>query len=454
MGHPATAVVLPDWSAVRDEATRHLQALIRFDTTNPPGNETPAAAYIVETLRAEGITAEVVESAPGRGNAVARLQSANPTAPPILLMGHTDVVSVERDKWTRDPFGGDLVEGFVWGRGAVDMKSQVAAELTALLLLKRSGQDFERDITLVAFADEETGGGDHGAAWMWAHRRDLLDAEYAINEGGGEPIEVNGRRFYLCQAGEKGNAHLRVTARAAPGHASIPLDDTAMLRLGRALVRLHEWQPPAVVTPPMRALLATLAPAFGPEGEATVAAILANPTWDALAALPFDADVRAGLRASVHNTAVPTIVHGGHRLNVIPSEVTLELDGRILPGQDPDDWRAEVQAALGDDVEVTLVSGGPGLAADPASPFFDAIAATIADLDPGAAVAPYLVSGGTDAAHLPGIKVYGFFPPASPARNALYTGLMHGHDERYAVEDLLFGTRFVYELVTRFCGER
>jgi acetylornithine deacetylase/succinyl-diaminopimelate desuccinylase-like protein len=158
------------------------------------------------------------------------------------------------------------------------------------------------------------------------------------------------------------------------------------------------------------------------------------------------------LRATTRNTAVPTIVHGGHRINVIPSEVVLDIDGRILPGEDPEVWRDTVQAVVGDDVEVTLVSREEGLAADPASPLFDTIAATIADLVPGAAVAPFLVSGGTDAGNIPGVKVYGFFPFLPSDRAALYNSLMHGHDERIGVDDLTFATRFLYEVVVRFCG--
>jgi acetylornithine deacetylase/succinyl-diaminopimelate desuccinylase-like protein len=158
------------------------------------------------------------------------------------------------------------------------------------------------------------------------------------------------------------------------------------------------------------------------------------------------------LRATIRNTAVPTIVHGGHRINVIPSEVVLDVDGRILPGQDPDEWRSQVQAVVGDEVTVELLSRERGLDFDPASPLFDAIAATIDGLDPGAKLVPFLVSGGTDARHIPGVKVYGFFPFPRSDRNALYTSLVHGHDERVAVEDMAFATRFLYELVVRFCG--
>lgn len=436
-----------------DEAVLHLRALLRLDTTNPPGNELIAANYIADTCRAAGIEAEVVESRPGRGNVVARLRAANPMARPLMLTGHTDVVGVERGRWSTDPFGGELRDGYVWGRGALDMKSQVAAELAVLLRLKRDGVALDRDVTLAAFADEETGG-EWGASWLWEHRRDLLDAEYAINEGGGGALRFGERTFYFCQAGEKGSARLRLTARAQPGHASVPLDDTAMRRLGEALVALHAWEPPTVLTEPVRQMLATIGPSLGGHGPARAQQILADaaPTWADLAALPLDDDTRNQLRATTRNTAVPTIVHGGHRINVIPSEVVLDIDGRVLPEEDPDAWRAQVQAVVGDGVAMELLSRETGIAADPASPLFDAIAATIDRLDPGAKVAPCLVSGGTDARNLPGIKVYGFFPFPPSERTAEYTPLVHGHDERIAVADLAFATGFLRDLVLRFCG--
>lgn len=441
-----------NWDDVREEVTRHLQALLRFDTTNPPGNESTAADYLKGVLEGAGIEATVVGVDPARGNAIGRLRAAHPTKRPLLLTGHIDVVSVERDKWTHDPFGGDIADGFIWGRGALDMKGQVAAELVAMLLLKRAGLVLDRDIIFAAFADEEAGGQD-GAAWLWEHHRDLIDAEYGINEGGGgTPIDLHGRTFYLCQAGEKGASRLRITARGEPGHASVPLDNTAMDRMGRALVRLAEWQPETTLTAPVRQMLETVGPALGPDGPARVAAILERPSWEAIAALPLDDDTRLMLRATTRNTAVPTIIHGGHRINVIPSEIVLDVDGRILPGQAPEGWRAQVQEVVGDEVEVELLSREEGIAADPASPMFDALAATMAEMVPGAEVAPYLLSGGTDARHLPGIKVYGFFPFPPSDRAAMYSSLIHGHDERIAIEDLAFATQFLYKVVERFCA--
>jgi acetylornithine deacetylase/succinyl-diaminopimelate desuccinylase-like protein len=186
--------------------------------------------------------------------------------------------------------------------------------------------------------------------------------------------------------------------------------------------------------------------------QTAIEQVLAEPSWEALSRLPLDEDTLLNLRATTRNTAVPTMIHGGHRINVIPSEVFVDVDGRILPSVDPQAWRTEVQEVVGNEVEVTLLSEDRGLEADPASPFYDAIAATIAELVPGATVAPFLLSGGTDAGHLPDVKVYGFFPFAISNRNALYSSLVHGHDERIAVEDLHFATRFLYELIVRFCS--
>lgn len=434
-----------DWESVRDEVTGYLQALLRINTMNPPGNETEAAAYLSTVARDAGIPCELAGTR-GRDNFVARL-SGSGAGRPVVLLGHTDVVGVERERWTRDPFGGEVADGYVWGCGAVDMKNQVAANLMVMLLLKREGVPLGRDVIMAATADEEAGSY-LGARWLWEHRRDLIDAEYGLNEGGGDLVEVNGRHFYTVEVGEKGKARMRITAKAAPGHASVPVDDSAMYRLGKALVRLHEFAPPTIITEPVERMLRALAPAYGLD-DAWVDTLLLNPTWPALAALPLPDDQRASLRAATHNTAVPTILRGGHRINVIPSEVSVDVDGRILPGQAPDEWVRQVRHAVGDEVEVTLLEGERGISADPASPFFDTIAATMRDADPGSALLPYLVTGGTDARAFPGIKVYGFMP----TRHDTSVGnLAHGHDERASIDDLLFATRCLYDVVTRFCA--
>ena len=456
MAHDATG--LPqERSGLEAAAIEHLRALLAIDTTNPPGNETAAAEYIAAYCRAAGFETEIVEAGPGRGSLVARYRSPTPAGRPIMLTAHLDVVGVERDKWTRDPFGAELVDGYVWGRGALDIKSLVAAELAVALDIAAAGITLDRDLILAFFADEEAGG-EYGAGWLWQHRPDLLDAEYAINEGGGTAIRVAERNFYLCQTGEKGASRLRIVARGAPGHASIPLDDTAMHRLGEALVRLTAWTAPTRLTEPVRQMLRAMAPTLRPDVAATIDGLLTAPdgarSWDDIAGLglPFDAETMAMLRATTRDTAVPTIVHGGHRINVIPSEISLDVDGRILPETDPGEWRQRIQDVVGDGVDVELVSRESGILADPASPFFEAISVTIETMDPGSAVVPYLVSGGTDARNIPGVKVYGFMPFEPGSRNAEYVPLVHGHDERIHIDDLRFATRFLRDLVVRFAG--
>ncbi|MEJ7838718.1 MAG: M20/M25/M40 family metallo-hydrolase [Thermomicrobiales bacterium] len=444
---------LPVHDSLRADAIEYLQQLLRLDTTSPPGNEILATDYIRGVLDAEGIESTVLESAPGRANLVARLSAANPTGKPVLLMGHTDVVGVEPGKWKRGPFSGDLVDGELWGRGALDMKCQVAAGLAAFVAIKRSGVQLNRDLIYYAIADEEAGG-TYGADWMWKNHRDLVDAEFAINEGGGNPIEAGGALFFACQAGEKGSCRLRMVARGTPGHGSVPLDDTAMRHLGEALVKLHAWKPPTVITAPVRSMLTTLAEALGGETADLVSAILAeeSPDWSLFTNLPLPPAELESLYATTRNTAVPTMIHGGVRINVIPAEVVVDIDGRTLPHQDPEAFRSAVQAAVGDGVEIELVSPAVGIESDPDSPFFDAIAATIYDMQPGSRLLPYMLSGGTDAGLLPGVKVYGFFPFPPSERIEGYNGLVHGHNERIHVDDLAYATQFIHDLVIRFAG--
>ena len=437
------------WQQIRDEVTRHLQALIRFNTVNPPGNETQAAAYLASVLQREGIEAQIVESVPGRGNLVARIRGEG-RARPLLLMAHSDVVSVEPEKWTHDPFGGEIVDGKVWGRGAVDTKCLVACELVVMLLVKRLGLTLDRDLIMATFADEEAGGR-YGAGWMWQNRRELIDAEYAINEGGGAALGVGGHRFYLCQTGEKGGARMRLTARGEPGHASMPLPDTAMRRAAQAVVALTGHTFPTVMTRTVERMLRAIGQKVGGELERRIESVLQDPTWENLATLPLNEPERRMLYAMTRNTAVPTMIRGGHRINVIPSEVTVEVDGRVLPGQSPESFAAEIQALLGGLVEVELTGRSSALEADPASPLFDTIRAVMQELDPGSEVVPYLVPGGTDAKSLPGIKVYGFMPMRDHPEEF---DLAHAHDERISISTLEFAVRALFEIVTRFCHAR
>lgn len=437
------------WDQVRAEVTEHLQQLVRFNTVNPPGNESQAADYLAKVAHEAGIEAQVIEGVPGRGNFVARIRGEG-KARPLLLMGHSDVVSVERDRWTQDPFGGEVIDGQLWGRGSVDMKSQVAAELMIMLLIKRSGLTLDRDLIMTTFADEEAGGR-NGAAFMWKNHRELIDAEYAINEGGGLAMNIGGKRFYQCQTGEKGTARLLLTGRGQPGHASKPLPDTAMLRTGRAAVRLSEHTFPTVMTKTVEQMLTSIGSALGGDVERQVNEALKNPTWEALSQLPLPEGEKLAFYSMTRNTAAPTVIQGGQLVNVIPSEVTLRVDGRIVPTGDPEQFAEDVRTLVGDDVDVELTDTSAWLESDPASDLFETIRSVMGEIDPGSEIVPYISTGATDAKSVPEIKVLGFMPIME---NMDEYDRAHGHDERFSVSSLDFATRSLYEIVTRFCNAR
>ena len=266
-----------NWHQVTEEVTRLTQDLIRFDTTNPPGNETPCIEYVATILRREGIEPVVLESAPGRGNLVARLKGDG-SLPPLLLMGHVDVVPAEADKWRRPPFSGDLADGIVWGRGATDMKQMVAMELMTLLLLQRSAAALKRDVILMTNADEETGG-KLGAGFIAEQHPDLIrDAQFAINEGGATSIELDGKIFFVCSTAEKGTARFTVRGRGEPGHASQPHTRNAILPLAKALVRLIETPLPLHVTKTAARHVEAMAQHVNPNLAATLHGLLEPAT--------------------------------------------------------------------------------------------------------------------------------------------------------------------------------
>ena len=428
------------------ETTRLLQDLLRIDTTNPPGNESPCIDFIARTLAAEGIESTVIESAPGRGNLVARLKGDG-TLPPILIFGHVDVVPAEADKWQRPPFSGDLQDGIIWGRGATDMKHMVAMEMMTLMQLKRDGVGLKRDVIFMANADEETGGV-MGAGFMVQNHPDLIRAEYALTEGGASSIELEGRSFFVCSTGEKGSARFTLRGSGRPGHASQPHLDNAILPLAIALQRIIQTPLPLHITQTTRAQIEALASGVS-EGTADMLRALLDPKThsDALAELPLAEPVKRRLNASFRNTATPTILQAGSKINVIPAEAIAQVDCRVLPGTTPESIAAEVRAVVGDRVDVEFGRFNQGQEADPASPLLETIKRCVAARVPGSIVVPGLIAGGTDARHVNklGIKTYGFIPARYEGPNM--TGLAHAHDERISVANLMFGAQVIYDVV-------
>lgn len=444
-----------DWDSVRDEVTTLLVGLLRLDTTNPPGNEILAAEYLADILAREGIEPTVLSSAPGRGNVVARLQGDG-SAPPLLLMGHTDVVPAEPDKWQRPPFSGDVVDGVVWGRGATDMKNVVSMELMTVLLIKRLGLPLKRDLIFMATADEEVGG-HWGAEWLVDNHPDLIRAEYAINEGGPSSIVFGDRVFFAVSTGEKGAARFRLRAHGAPGHASLPHTNNAVVHLADALAALGRARLPMRVIPTARAHIEMIAQHLEADQAATLRAVLSqDPATQeaALDALPLPDVGKRRLYALLHNTVTPTILHAGSKINVIPAEAEARVDGRILPGVTIDDFTAELRAILGDGLDIDFYEGPSlGLESEWDSPLFWLIQDVISEREPGAVVVPALITGGTDAKSVVrlGTKVLGFVP--ARYEGPAMIGLAHNHNERVSIANLLFGTQVYFEVVRRWCGK-
>lgn len=428
------------------EAVRHLQELLRIDTTNPPGNETAAAEYLAGVLRDAGYEPVVLESAPGRGNMVARFPGTEEVEP-LLIYGHTDVVTAEPDQWTRPPFSGDSVDGYVWGRGALDMKSMVAQELMVMLMLRRSGVSLRRDVIFAATADEEVGG-DAGIGFLVDHHPDLIRAEYGLSEGGGTTVYVAGKPLYDVRTAEKGTGRFRMRARGAPGHASIPRAETSVRRLAQAVEALYVEPLPFRPTATAGAFFAAITAVFGlPEAERVLNEQNLKAVSDRL-----PPDLRNFLAAITHDTAVPTGLRAGKKINVIPGEAEALVDGRYLPGQTPDGFFEEVRRVVGEDLEIEPFDVTAPLEDPPGGPLYEVIVEVMGHQAPGARVVPTMLAGATDAKHVArmGTRCLGFGPlhvePGFPADS-----LVHGHDERVPIEGFLWGTNVLYEIVTRFC---
>lgn len=442
-----------DWQAIDEEVILHLRNLLRLDTRNPPGNEILAANYLRDVLEREGFECVIVGPSPERASLITRLKGDG-SEPPLLLMGHTDVVAVEPEKWTHDPFGAEIANGFLYGRGALDMKSMVAMELMCMLLLKRSGVPLKRDVIYMAEADEETGG-DNGAEWIVEHYPELICAEYALNEGGGGGMEINGKLYYTVQTAEKGAARFKIRTTGDPGHGSVPHPNNAILKLAALLVKAQDQQEPVHFTATLRGHIEGLASAQPPELAAQLRAILDDEATasEAIDQLPLDDFLKYELHAMVRNTIAPTMLKAGSQINVIPSEAEASVDSRILPGQTLESHLEQLRAIFGPDCEIEFRKPSTPLEVDPASPLFEVIKDVLHQHAPEATVIPTLLTGGTDAKAVSklGTKVYGFAPELYSPENE--PGGVHGHDERIGVKAMQWGTRVLYEVVEQFAGK-
>jgi acetylornithine deacetylase/succinyl-diaminopimelate desuccinylase-like protein len=438
-------------AALADEALQHLKALVAFDTTNPPGNELPAARYLQRVLSDAGLDPVVIESAPGRGNVVARIAGQDKGSP-LLLFSHLDVVAAEPEHWDLPPFAAAERDGYLYGRGCLDMKQMTAMSLAAMLEQRRSGRRPQRDLIFAAVADEEAGG-ELGAAHLVREHPDLIRAGWALCEIGGFRIDIKGRIFYPVQVAERGCAWCRVRFSGDPGHGSVPDPDSAVAEMCRALTRLQRRGLALHVTPPMRAFIEAVAARQPLHVRTVMRGLLTGPTHR-LCRMLMDAEQARLMDAQLHNTAVPTVVRAGEKQNVIPSTAEVDIDGRVLPGQTWDAFRAELQAVLGPRAEIALTRWLEPVVHPSDTLLFDVIEAVIGEREPDAAVVPYLLTGFTDAKHLDalGIVTYGFSPMFNDPQER-FAKLAHGHNERIGLDAFRWGVDALCETVERFCHQ-
>jgi len=428
---------------MREEATDLLQRLIRLDTVNPPGNETVAAELLRDYLAESGIEAELYAKVPERANLVARIPGRG-EGPRLVLLSHTDTVLADSDEWQLDPWSGELKDGEVWGRGALDMKGQVAANAVAIASLAREGFQPNGDLIFAATADEEVGE-DFGLSWLCREHPDTVRAEYCVNEGAGDRIDFgSGRIFYLCSAAEKMSSpfHLRVHGRS--GHASMPgIADNALVKAAALILRLAEFRPEPRLEPEVAAFLRLLVGRDVGADDALEVARGVHPLAGELV------EPLLGLTLS------PTIVSASQKQNVIPALCRVICDCRLLPGQTQDEAETVIRAVLGPgDYELEWIEGQGGTRSPLETPLWAAIESFVAAEEPEARVAPLCLAGFTDSHWLReafGTVAYGFFPirtmdPELAAR------LVHSADERIAVEDLELGVRFLRHVAKQIGG--
>ncbi len=431
-----------------DETIRILQDYIRIDTTNPPGNETKAAVYLGDILKKEGFDPLIEESAPGRANLIATLKGKG-TAKPIVLLNHMDVVPAEAEKWTVSPFSGEIRDGYVYGRGTIDMKGMGVLELMALIYLKRKGIVPNQDLIFLAVADEETGGV-MGAKWVLGHHPELLDIQGVINEGGGGVIH-EGKRWYEVSTSQKVICQTQFTVTGEGGHASVPKKDSAVTTLIEALNRLKNHTFPYKLIPTVKEYFHRVAP-------------LQKEAWQPIFADMEEAIARGdpileeimedpGYRSMTHDTAAITVLKAGEKVNVVPTEAKARVDCRLVPGTSPEAFLDELRRIV-DLPNVNIQATFTGVDNPPSShdsPLFHAIERAVEQHDPGCVVTPHLVPGATDSRYFraAGIDCYDFIPFRMTMEEHM---LIHGIDERISIENMKFGVEMMIDILLNLQG--
>ncbi|SDH36557.1 Acetylornithine deacetylase/Succinyl-diaminopimelate desuccinylase [Leifsonia sp. 98AMF] len=427
-----------------DETAIIARDLIRFDTTNygegRSNGEAEAAAYVEAKLSELGLRPQVFESDPGRASVVARVEGADPGKPALVVHGHLDVVPADPRNWSVDPFGGEIKDGLLWGRGAVDMKNMDAMILTAVGDILRAGQRPARDLVVAFFADEEDGGRRGSHHLVDTHPELFAGATEAISEVGGYSIDLAGRRAYLLQTGEKSLVWIKLIARGRAAHGSRLIRENAITRLAEAVVALGREDWPIQLTATTTRLIGELGRLLDVDPQRIG---------------PDEVVIRTGtaagfILATLRTTTNPTLLEAGYKHNVIPDTAEALIDIRTLPGEE-DAVLARVRELIGDDVEIEVMHRDIGLEAEFGGGLVEAITDTLQQHDPGAPVLPYLLSGGTDNKALSklGITGYGFAPLRLPA-DLDFPGMFHGVDERVPLDALVFGRTVLRDLLRAY----
>jgi acetylornithine deacetylase/succinyl-diaminopimelate desuccinylase-like protein len=467
---PSDELSAETWADAHDHLVGFLRDVIRIPSINPPnppGPELDAANRIAEELRSFGLEPEVLEPFPGRGSVICRLRGDGTGGDPLLILSHLDVVPAASDGWTHGPFDADVADGYVWGRGAVDMKAMVALSVGVMRLLAARATEaglhpatdpipgLRRDVLFACTADEENGGWE-GAGWIVDNRPELLRAAAAFSEAGGVSADAAGRRFYPILVAEKGHEVYRIHVRGTQGHGSLPRDDNAAVLAAEVVRRLATPGEPRI-TPVVRRLLDEVGVALDDEQRRLLDAATGDDQRRAELAIsalcdPIHARI---LRAVVRDTFSPDVIHAGSKYNIIPGDATVEVDIRTLPGTTPDDIREEILVRLGELAQTCELEQLHSAISfeTPVDDVYELLADTILAADPDGVPVPMLAPFATDGKHLVrlGVRVYGF----SPLRQAPGEGFLdnfHSIDERVGIEALRWGLPVLYDATVRFCG--
>jgi len=445
---PAFAQPAIDWNKLDAEGLGYFQTYLRFDTTNPPDNTADAIAYLKQILDKEGIETNVFVSKPGMANLIAKLPGPA-GAKPLLLMSHADVVPAVAKDWSHSPFNGDLTDGFVWGRGAVDNKAHGIMALMTMLALKRSGAHLKRGITMMVNCDEEAGG-ENGAKFMAANHWDAFDPAFAFNEGGeGTPNWLGSRGVtFRIAVSEKRVMWLRLTAHGKAGHGSMPNANNPNLILINALARLLATPPPFRLTPVFDEAMRTLAPRMDYPGSFE----LGHLSWPYMMELAMRGPLAPyTIQAQMHDTIAPTMLTSGMKVNVIPSSAQAGIDCRLLPDTDADAFLKHLHEVLGPSIDIDFLERpDPSPTSPTKGEAWDAMKQVVADDFVDTIIAPNMTAGGTDSRFLrvKGVPAYGFVPVILPESEAVR---IHGVDERLSLDNLNRGIRATFDLAKRLC---